>query len=103
MMRIFARRISAGMVAAALGGLTGAVPARAAEPNSGDLDIIQVRPNFYMIAGAGGNISVQIGVDGVVLVDTGTEASSDRVLAAIKKLTPLPIRYIMNTGAEPDH
>jgi len=103
MRRIFARRISAWMVAAALGGLTGAVPARAAEPNSGDLDIIQVRPNFYMIAGAGGNISVQIGVDGVVLVDTGTEASSDRVLAAIKKLTPLPIRYIMNTGAEPDH
>jgi glyoxylase-like metal-dependent hydrolase (beta-lactamase superfamily II) len=56
-----------------------------------------------MIAGAGGNIGVQIGVDGVVLVDTGTEAAGDRVLAAIKKLTPLPIRYIIDTGAEPDH
>jgi glyoxylase-like metal-dependent hydrolase (beta-lactamase superfamily II) len=65
--------------------------------------VIQVRPNFYMIAGAGGNIGVQIGVDGVVLVDSGTEGASDRVLAAIRKITPLPTRYIINTNAEPDH
>ena len=70
---------------------------------SGELDVIQVRPNFYMIAGAGGNIAVQIGVDGVVLVDAGNEAFSDRVLAAIKKMTPLPTRYIINTDAEADH
>jgi cyclase len=70
---------------------------------SGELDVIQVRPNFYMIAGAGGNIAVQIGVDGVVLVDAGTEGASDRVLAAIRKLTPLPTRYIINTGADADH
>jgi hypothetical protein len=41
---------------------------------------------------------VQIGVDGVVLVDAGTEAASDRVVAAIRKLTDLPTRYIINTG-----
>ena len=67
-----------------------------------DLDVIQVRPNFYMIAGAGGNIGVQIGSDGVVLVNTGTEAASDQVLAALKKLTDLPIRYIIDTGADAD-
>ncbi|HLK49040.1 MAG TPA: MBL fold metallo-hydrolase [Bryobacteraceae bacterium] len=76
---------------------------RAAEPDNGGLDVIKVRPNFYMIAGAGGNIGVQIGVDGVVLVDAGSEGASDRVLAEIKKLTNLPIRYIVDTGAEPDH
>ncbi|HUI78048.1 MAG TPA: MBL fold metallo-hydrolase [Bryobacteraceae bacterium] len=80
-----------------------AVSIQAAEPDASGLDVIQVRPNFYMIAGAGGNISVQIGIDGVVLVDAGTEAAADRVLAAIRKLTPLPTRYIIDTGADPDH
>jgi glyoxylase-like metal-dependent hydrolase (beta-lactamase superfamily II) len=82
--------------------LCGVALARAQQAG-GDLDVIQVRPNFYMIAGAGGNIAVQTGVDGVVLVDAGTEGASERVLAAIKKITPLPTRYIINTGAEADH
>jgi glyoxylase-like metal-dependent hydrolase (beta-lactamase superfamily II) len=56
-----------------------------------------------MIAGAGANISLQIGVDGVVLVDAGTEGASDRVLAAIRKITELPTRYIINTSADADH
>ncbi len=76
--------------------------AYAAEEN-GDLDVIQVRPNFYMIAGAGANISVQIGSDGVVLVDAGSEGASDRVVAAIKKLTDKPTRYVIDTNADPDH
>ncbi|MBV8847718.1 MAG: MBL fold metallo-hydrolase [Bryobacterales bacterium] len=79
-----------------------AVLSFAAEPDDG-LDVVQVRPNFYMIAGAGGNIGVQIGIDGVVLVDAGSEAASDRVIAAIKRLTPLPVRYIINTSPEADH
>src|ERR1700730_13790264 len=44
-----------------------AIPSAAAEP-SGELDVVRVRPNFYMLSGAGGNIAVQIGSDGVVLV-----------------------------------
>jgi cyclase len=67
------------------------------------LYIEQLRPNFYMIAGAGANIAVQVGVDGVVLVDSGSEGASDRVLAALKKITDLPTRYIINTDPEPDH
>src|SRR5580704_9424219 len=82
--------------------LCGAATSRAAEPDNG-LDVVQVRPNFYMIAGAGANIGVQIGVDGVVLVDAGSGAASDQVVAAIQKLTKLPIRYIVNTGADADH
>ena len=67
-----------------------------------DLDVVKVRPNFYMISGAGGNIAVQIGSDGVVLVNAGTEAMSSQVSAELKKLTDLPIRYIINTNAEAD-
>ena len=78
------------------------IPIHAAEPDNGELDVVRVRPNFYMIAGAGGNIGVQIGSDGVVLVNAGAETASDRVLAAIRKLTELPIRYVIDTNAEAD-
>jgi cyclase len=83
--------------------IVSAVAGRAAEPGNDGLDVIQVRPNFYMIAGAGGNIGVDIGVDGVVLTDAGSEADADRVIAALHKLTPLPARYIIDTEADADH
>ena len=78
------------------------LPGWAAESENSDLDVVRVRPNFYMIAGAGGNIGVQIGSDGVVLVNAGTEAASGPVLAALRKLTPLPIRYVIDTNADAD-
>ena len=68
-----------------------------------DLEVLQVRPNFYMIAGAGGNIAVQVGDDGVVVVDSGSAANSDAVLAQIKKITSAPIRYVIDTSADGDH
>ena len=66
------------------------------------LDVIKVRPNFYMIAGAGANIGVQIGSDGVVVVNAGDGKHSDEVVAEIKKLTPLPIRFVIDTNADAD-
>jgi glyoxylase-like metal-dependent hydrolase (beta-lactamase superfamily II) len=78
-----------------------AAQAPAAAPG-GPLDVVKVRKNFYMIAGAGGNIGVQIGSDGVVLVNSGTAQTTDRVLAALKQLTDLPIRYIINADAGAD-
>jgi glyoxylase-like metal-dependent hydrolase (beta-lactamase superfamily II) len=56
-----------------------------------------------MIAGAGGNVGFQVGEDGVVVVDTGSASSADAVVAAIKKVTTQPIRYVINTSADPDH
>src|SRR5499427_7093054 len=56
-----------------------------------------------MIAGAGGNVGFQIGKDGVVVVDSGSTANAEAVLSAIKKVTPQPVRYIINTSADPDH
>jgi glyoxylase-like metal-dependent hydrolase (beta-lactamase superfamily II) len=67
------------------------------------LEVLQIRPNFYMIAGAGGNIGFQVGPDGVVVVDSGSASSADAVVAAIKKVTAQPIRYIINTSADRDH
>jgi glyoxylase-like metal-dependent hydrolase (beta-lactamase superfamily II) len=79
--------------------LLGAASARGAD----EIEVIRVQPNFYMIAGAGGNIAVQIGPDGVLLVDTGSARMTDRVLAEIRKLTSQPIRFIINSSADADH
>ena len=56
-----------------------------------------------MIAGAGGNVAVQLGPAGAVLVDSGSVEASAAVLAAVRRLTSLPIRYIVNTSADADH
>ncbi len=92
------RALLAGWVLAACAAVW-TVPARGAEA----LEVIRLRPNFFMIAGAGSNIGVQIGADGVVLVDAGARGTSTEVLAQIHKLTDKPIRYIINTSADRDH
>jgi len=74
-----------------------------AQQGGAKLAVVQVRPNFYMIAGAGANIGVQTGPDGVVLVNTGTKEASADVLAKIRELTNgAAIRYIINTSGEAD-
>ena len=103
MKRTLTNRITCWTVAASFGlVLCGAFSGRAAEPDNGGLDIVQVRPSFYMIAGAGGNIGVQIGSDGIVLVGAGTEAASPQVMAALKTLTKLPIRYVIDINGDPE-
>ena len=91
----------AGIVLVAIDG--GARLAGAQQPGGDDLEVVAVRPDFYMIAGAGGNIAAQIGPIGVILVDTGSTPMADQVLLEIKRLTNRPIRYIINTSADADH
>ena len=77
---------------------------QAQRPATGEsLDVVQLRPNVYMIAGAGGNIAVQVGPQGTVVVDSGRGEMADAVVATIKRLTNEPIRWIINTGADDDH
>jgi glyoxylase-like metal-dependent hydrolase (beta-lactamase superfamily II) len=77
--------------------------ASAQQAHASKIEVEQLRPNFYVIGGAGGNVVVQIGSEGVILVDSGSTARADEVLAAIRGITPLPIRYIINTSMDPDH
>ena len=67
------------------------------------LSVIPVQGNVYLIAGAGGNIAVQTGDDGVLVVDTGLPENAERVLAAIRTLSDRPIRFVVNTHVHPDH
>jgi len=73
------------------------------QPAPAVLDTFHVGGNVHMIVGAGGNIAVQVGDEGVLVVDTGLAANVDRVLATIGTLSRQPIRWIINTHFHPDH
>ena len=81
----------------------GARPAWAWKPaipaaNDGQVHILPVRGRVSMLVGAGGNITVEAGDDGVLIVDAGVASMSDKVLAAIRSISPRgTLRYIVNT------
>ncbi|HUI80377.1 MAG TPA: MBL fold metallo-hydrolase [Bryobacteraceae bacterium] len=68
-----------------------------------DVLVLPVQQNVYLLAGAGGNMAVQVGADGVLLVDAGSGKVTDKVISAIRKLSDKPIRFILNTNADLDH
>jgi cyclase len=71
--------------------------------SSGQIRVLPVQGNVYLLAGAGANMAVQVGDDGVLLVDAGDGKATDQVIAAIRKLSNKPIRFIIDTNANPDH
>jgi glyoxylase-like metal-dependent hydrolase (beta-lactamase superfamily II) len=58
-----------------------------------------------VLAGGGGNVTVQVGPSGTIMVDSKTAPMTDTMLAEIKKiaLSSKPVRYVLNTSADPDH
>jgi cyclase len=83
-----------------------------------NIEIVPVRGHIYLLAGAGANITLSVGPDGVFMVDGGSPQMTDKVIAAVKQLTvdmakegqplhsfppPKPIRYLANTTISPDH
>jgi glyoxylase-like metal-dependent hydrolase (beta-lactamase superfamily II) len=108
---------SAGAVARSSAASTGAVatsspsaprgprehaPARVAAKPTDDIAIWPVRENVYMLVGAGANTTVQIGDDGVLIVDTKLAGSASKLLAALATLTDKPIRYVVDTDGDAD-
>jgi glyoxylase-like metal-dependent hydrolase (beta-lactamase superfamily II) len=73
------------------------------DPHDGEIHVLPVQGNVYMLVGDGGNIGVQIGEEGPLVVDTGTGKLAEKVIAAIHKLTPHPIQFIVNTSFHADH
>ena len=73
------------------------------EPRDGQVYVLPIRNSVYMLVGDGGNIVVQTGEQGPFVVDTGEGKLSDKVLAAIRTLTPKPIQFIANTNFHAEH
>ena len=91
-----------GLLVAAVGVMVASYAAAQA-PSPGELAIWPVRDGIYMVVGAGGNTTVQVGQDGILIVDTKLATAADALLAAIKTISDQPIRYIVNTHWHPDH
>jgi cyclase len=88
-----------GLVAAAFLGVAGL----AQGPSDAGIHVLKVQGNVYMLVGAGPNITVQVGKNGILLVDTGNSTQTDKIVAAIRTLSDKPIRYIVDTTFDPDH
>jgi glyoxylase-like metal-dependent hydrolase (beta-lactamase superfamily II) len=65
--------------------------------------LLKAQGNVYMMVGSGGNITVQVGNEGVLLVDTQYAPLSNKILAAVRTVSQGPLRYIINTHSHPDH
>src|SRR5262245_60826688 len=99
--------VGAGFVAADLKvGLYTLVAQQRPAARSGDQsgpDTVQIRDNVWVIFGSGGNVTVHVGEDGVMLVDSGSEPMAEKTLEAVRAITKAPIRMIINTSADPEH
>jgi cyclase len=68
-----------------------------------ELRVVPVQGNVYMIAGAGGNITVQAGGEGLLVVDTQFAPLVPKLMTELDKLSDKPLRFIINTHSHPDH
>ena len=69
----------------------------------GTVEVLHVRGNVHMLVGAGGNITVHAGSDGILVVDSGLESMSAKVIAAIQSISKGPLRYVVNTTDRDEH
>lgn len=63
----------------------------------------KVAGTVYMITGAGGNIGVSVGDDGIIIVDDQYAPLVPKIEAALKTISDKPVRFILNTHYHPDH
>ena len=59
---------------------------QAKNPDTGEIEVLRVQGNVYLLAGGGGNVTVQVGPSGSIMVDSKSGPLTDRILAEIKKL-----------------
>jgi cyclase len=67
------------------------------------MQVEHVKGGVYMMTGSGGNTAVQLGKDGVLVVDTQFAPLAQKLLAEIRKLNQGPVLFIINTHFHPDH
>ena len=63
----------------------------------------QLAPDFWTLEGQGGTISMLAGADGILLVDSQFAPLTDKLVAAIRKISDKPIRFLVDTHLHPDH
>src|SRR5215468_3535449 len=92
----------------ALAAMTALFTATATAQQNIDFSKVEVKTidlgnKTYMLQGAGGNVTVAVGSDGYIQVDGQFAPMHDKLKAAVEKLTPQPIKYLINTHYHGDH
>ncbi len=72
-------------------------------PDTDEIEVLPVQGNIYMIATGGSNIAVQLGGQGILLVDAGNIEAAENVLAALDELSNSPLSQLINTSILPGH
>src|SRR5512143_1655498 len=67
------------------------------------IKVTKVAGSVYMLEGAGGNIGVSVGEDGIVIVDDQFAPLAPKIKEALKGITDKPIRFVLNTHFHGDH
>jgi cyclase len=83
----------------------GGGPGRGAAAGQTVEKIRELKPNLYMIAGAGANTLARVTPEGVIVVDTklASEETYARLMEEIASVSKLPVKYVLNTHHHPDH
>lgn len=68
-----------------------------------EIKTTRLAPNFYTLEGSGGTIGVLAGPDGILMVDGEFAPLSEKIMAAIKKISSAPVRFMINTHVHGDH
>lgn len=68
-----------------------------------EIQTVKVADSLYMLVGAGGNLSLSVGSNGVFLVDDQFAPLSEKILAAIAELTDKDVKFVVNTHYHQDH
>jgi glyoxylase-like metal-dependent hydrolase (beta-lactamase superfamily II) len=67
------------------------------------LTLHKVKDDLYMIEGDGGNVAVYVTSEGVILVDDKFDQDHDGIVAHVKSITNLPVKYVLSTHYHADH
>src|SRR6058998_1415478 len=78
-------------------------PAAAQDFSQVQIKSTKIGPSFYTLEGQGGTIGALVGPDGVFLVDSQFAPLTEKIVAAVKKISPSPIKFIVDTHLHGDH
>lgn len=108
-MRHFAKAGLAGLIFTMAASVAQAQPTPPGPPYFGrdfskiDVKVTDLGHNTWQLEGAGGNTTVAVGTDGIIIVDSQFAPMHDKLKAAIANISPLPIKFLVNTHYHPDH
>jgi cyclase len=97
------KRVAWAAVAVSTIVFAGAAGAQQRDFSKTEIKTIDLGHNTYRLEGEGGNITVAVGTDAIIMVDGQFAPLHDRIKAAITKISPLPIKYLINTHFHGDH